>query len=131
MQKNVILDHRKDVGRNRALAMKLMDALEAEVDSPEVFGELGELVVQYRRSMADPEDKDAQRWLNKLEEAFQKVLSLPSQVDSVKKLAETLKVLIALEREAFGIDKTVGDKNDEIERTLERAAALIAAKNGS
>lgn len=93
---NALLSHRKDIARNRGLANKLLIELEAQVDNPEEFAKLGEL-------MCSPDDKGA----DKLNELYRKVTSLPSRIDSAKKLGETLKVLIGLEREAYGVDKEV------------------------
>lgn len=93
---NALLSHRKDIARNRGLANKLLVELEAQVDNPEEFAKLGEL-------MYSPDDKGA----DKLNELYRKVTSLPSRIDSAKKLVETLKVLIGLEREAYGVDKEV------------------------
>ena len=93
---NAIISHRKDIARNRGLANKLLTELEAQVDSPEEFEKLGEL-------MYSPDDKG----MDKLNDLYKKVTSLPSRIDSAKKLGETLKVLIALEREAYGVDKEV------------------------
>ncbi|OQA30020.1 MAG: hypothetical protein BWY57_03112 [Betaproteobacteria bacterium ADurb.Bin341] len=93
---NAIISHRKDIARNRGLANKLLTELEAQVDSPEEFEKLGEM-------MYSPDDKG----MDKLNDLYKKVTSLPSRIDSAKKLGETLKVLIALEREAYGVDKEV------------------------
>jgi len=93
---NAIISHRKDIARNRGLANKLLTELEAQVDSPEEFEKLGEL-------MYSPDDKG----MDKLNDLYKKVTSLPSRIDSAKKLGETLKILISLEREAYGVDKEV------------------------
>ena len=90
---DVILSHRKDIQRNRSLAGKMLSELEAQTDDPEMFEQLAEL-------MATPD----QSGVDKLNILYRKVLSLPSRIDSAKKLAETLRVMIALEREAFGVD---------------------------
>ena len=89
---DVILSHRKDIQRNRSLAGKMLSELEAQTDDPELFGQLAEL-------MAAPD----QSGVDKLNSLYRKVLSLPSRIDSAKKLAETLRVMISLEREAFGV----------------------------
>lgn len=91
---DAILAHRKDIRRNRGLANKMLAELEAQTDSPELFGQLAELM--------HSSDSDAP---DKLNDLYRKVISLPSRIDSAKKLAETLRVTIALEREAFGMDK--------------------------
>ena len=87
------LAHRQDIRRNRELANKLMSELEAQTGNLELFHQLSELM--------QSNDKDA---VGKLDDMYRRVIALPSRVDTAKKLAETLKVLIGLEREAFNID---------------------------
>lgn len=91
---NAIMAHRGDIRRNRALANKLLAELEAQTGDPELFERMAEL-------MESPDEKG----VDKLNELYRKVISLPSRIDGAKKLAETLRVTIALEREAFGMDK--------------------------
>lgn len=91
---NAIMAHRGDIRRNRALANKLLTELEAQTGDPELFERMAEL-------MESPDEKG----VDKLNELYRKVISLPSRIDGAKKLAETLRVTIALEREAFGMDK--------------------------
>ncbi len=52
--------------------------------------------------MFDPDDKGRDR----LNETYQKVISLPSRVKSLKDLSDSLKTLIGLEREAWSIGTT-------------------------
>mgnify|MGYP000846077410 CR=1 FL=1 len=89
---NVKLSHRKSIGRQRALVEKLLAEVEAQTDGSEDFARLGELL----------EDLD-ERGIDKLNEIYKKVIATPQRIDSIKKLAETLKHLIYLEREAFDI----------------------------
>lgn len=134
MQAGTILAHRKDIQRYRALCQSLLSQLEAETGEPELFSQIGEL-------LAAPDEKGT----DKLNEAYVKAISLPSRIDGVKKLAETLKTLIGLERQAFGIDDRGGAEDpstpdpkaathDLIESaraiafTLARAAKLVGQK---
>lgn len=89
---NIKLSHRKDIARGRGLVIKLFDELEACTDNKELFDELGELL----RS----EDKNGQ---DKLNDLYHKIISMPQRIDSVKKLSESLRILIDKERQAFGI----------------------------
>jgi hypothetical protein len=100
--KDSLLEHRKDIRRNRTLANKLLAELEAQCDNPEDF-----------RNLADLMDSDDE---SKLSELYRKVISLPSRIDGAKKLAETLRVTIALEREAFGMDKADPNSKPQISR---------------
>ncbi len=89
---NVKLSHRKSISRQRELVERLLQELEAQTGDVDLFGQLGEL-------MHSPDDKG----VDKLNEIYKKVIATPQRIDSLKKLAETLKHLIYLEREAFDI----------------------------
>ena len=86
-------EHRADITRARALALKMLAELEGETDSLELLQELGEL-------LRKPDDRGNDR----LNDLYLKVISSAGRVDTLKKLSETLKNLIGLEREAYGID---------------------------
>lgn len=93
-------EHRKDISRFRNLALKLLAELEAETENPELFEELGII-------MRADDDKGQ----DKRNDLYHKVISGANRIDSAKKLSETLKTLIALEREAYGI--TGADQGSE------------------
>lgn len=90
------------IARLRNVVAGMLAEVDAEVANPELFEKMGELL--------------AEESGEKLNELYRKVMSLPSRVDSVKKLSETLKILIALEREAYNIQpgadpaKQLGEK---------------------
>jgi hypothetical protein len=88
------LAHRKDIARSRTLAMSLLSELESQTGDTELYEQLGEL-------LRSPDEKG----IDKLNDLYQKVIALPSRVDSAKKLSETLKNLIGLERDAYGISE--------------------------
>src|SRR5688500_4186870 len=92
-QKDLILSHRKDVCRARKLAMSLLDELEEVTDNRDLYEKLGEL-------LEDPDDNGK----DKRNEIYMKVISLAGRTGTMKQLSETLKNLVALEREAFGIE---------------------------
>jgi hypothetical protein len=85
-------EHRVDIQRCRALAMSLLTELEGQCADPLLLADLGEL-------MRRPDDKG----VDKLNDLYHKIIAHPSRVDSMKKLAETVRILIGLEREAYGI----------------------------
>lgn len=89
---NVKLSHRKSIARQRTLVETLTTELETQTADTELFAQLGELM----RS----EDS---KGVDKLNDLYRKVIAFPQRIDSMKKLAETLKHLIYLEREAFDI----------------------------
>lgn len=86
------LAHRKDISRSRTLAMALLGELEQQTGNLELFEQLGEM-------LRSPDEKGVDR----LNDLYQKVISTPGRIDGMKKLAETLKNLIGLEREAYGL----------------------------
>ncbi|MDN7558212.1 hypothetical protein [Burkholderia orbicola] len=85
-------EHRVDISRARALAMTLLAEVEAETGSLDHLRELGELLFS-------PDDRGRDR----LNETYMKIISSAGRIDSMKRLAETLRHLIALEREAYGL----------------------------
>jgi hypothetical protein len=92
-QKDVILAHRQVINRVRSVALALLDRLSALNVYEFDHEELGEL-------LRNPDEKNRDR----LNDIYRRVIELPEQVDAIKKLAETIKLLISLEREAFGIE---------------------------
>lgn len=90
-------EHRSDISRARALAISLLGELEAQTCDLDLLEQLGDML-----------RKEDDKGMDKLNDLYHKVIALPSRVDSVKKLAETLKNLIGLEREAYGL-ATAGD----------------------
>lgn len=100
---NIRLAHRTDIARNRNLAVEMLRELENQTWNQGDFEQLAELVIGPPIFGDDPADKAAERRRQKLLDAFDKTMSLPGRVDSMKKLAETLRVLVTMEREAYGI----------------------------
>lgn len=92
VQARIRLSHRRDISRFRELCLGLLVELEAETSHLELFEQLGEML----RS----EDDKGQ---DKRNDLYMKVISSAGRIDSMKKLSETLKTLVALEREAYGL----------------------------
>ena len=86
-------EHRADIQRVRALALNLLGELEGQSASLEDLAALGEM-------LRNP-DENGQDRRNDL---YLKIISTPSRIDSAKKVAETLKHAITMEREAYGLD---------------------------
>lgn len=82
--------HRRDIARARSLAMKLLDELEIQTDN------IG-LLEQLETALSGDDGPDG------LTRVFQRVTSTAGRIDSAKKLAEAMKVLVGMEREAYGI----------------------------
>lgn len=99
LQANVIRAERKDITRYRGLVGKLFDELESTTDGLALMEQIGEL-------MASPDEAG----IDKLNEVYRKVISLPGRVDMAKKLVETLEKLINAERKVFNIKEEDQDK---------------------
>lgn len=89
----VRMEHRGDIRRARELANVLFDELGAQCADVTALEQLGEM-------MFEPDDRGRDR----LNETYQKIISLPSRVKSMKDLSDSLKVLVGLEREAYNIE---------------------------
>ncbi len=98
---NVRLAHRGDIRRFRNLAIKLLEELESMTEDNTLFTELGEMLRQESDSGVD-----------RLNDLYKKVIDFPSRTSSLKLLSDTLKTLIGLEREAYGINKGVTEENN-------------------
>lgn len=96
---SIRMAHRGDIARGRRLTNKLLDELEGLTDNRELFDQLGEL-------MRDPDDNG----LDKRNDLYGKVISLPGRSKTMKEMADTLKTLVTLERQAFNLDEAEGDR---------------------
>lgn len=120
----VRMEHRGDINRARKLANILFDELSAQCADVGALEELGEILRQ-------PDDKG----MDKLNDLYQKIISLPSRVKSMKDLSDSLKTLIGLERDAYNItggnepDK-VPVSNDTTDLTTDQAAELYRKMMG-
>lgn len=104
----VRIAHRTNITRVRNLVLRLLEEMEAQTNEPDTFETLRELVV----CPPDEEDSKASKErAQKLNEAFDRALSLTGRIKGTKELADTLKTLVALEREAYGL-ATSADPED-------------------
>lgn len=92
VQTSIVLAHRTDIGRGRKLTMALFEELELQTENIDLLRELAEI-------MHEPDEKGQ----DKRNELFNKVISLSSRASTMKTLAESLKNLVAMERQAFNI----------------------------
>lgn len=95
----VRMEHRGDIRRARELTNTLFDELAGECGDVAVLEQLGEL-------MRREDDKG----MDKLNDLYHKIISLPSRVKSMKDLSDSLKTLIGLEREAYSIENKAETK---------------------
>lgn len=111
----VMRGHRSDASRLRRVVTALLEKVETIVKESELFEQIGDLC-------AAPDEKG----IDKINDLYRKVIELPAQTDTTKKLAETMKILIELERKIFKIES--GD--DPVEAAA-RGAAQGAAQGVS
>lgn len=95
----VRLTQRRDINKGRALVQRLLAEIEQQTDCPELFEKLAALMAD----APENESKEEAAVRKTLQDSFYKVVSLSGRVDNVKKLVDSLKTLVALERQAFGI----------------------------
>lgn len=108
---SIRITHRKDISRARSISMKLFDELELMVGAENVslLQQLGELLYS-------PDDKG----MDKLNDLYMKVINLPNRVKAIKELSDTMKTLVALERQAYGLEEKENTTVDALTSMLER-----------
>lgn len=108
--KDIRLAHRTDIARTRSVMMGLLAELEQQTgaENVELLCALGELM--------RAEDEKAQDRLNDL---YHKIISLPERAKTMKALADSLRITVDLERQAFGM-------KDDAERPVDALASMLA-----
>lgn len=108
---SVHLAQRKDIKRSRSIAMRLFDELEhaVGVENAANLEHLGELLRN-----EDDKGRDA------LNDIYVKIISLPNRVKAMKDLSDTLKTLVGLEREAFGLNEKQESAADALTAVLDQ-----------
>lgn len=124
VQARIRLGHRTDVARGRALAMKLLQELEHQTDFSDLYEQLADLVIP----VGDDTDRGGER-ARKLREAYNRALSLSGRTKTMKDLADTLRTLIGLEREAYGINDDGG--SDEQKSACEMLRDFVSSLHQS
>lgn len=111
-----IINQREDIRRSRATVQRLWAIVDAELDHPEEFERIGEIL----RS----EDEFGQ---DKLNDMYRAAISIPQQVKNVKLLCDALKVLVELERKVLKLDTLPDPDPDEAARKAGEAAGRAVA----
>ncbi len=88
------ISHRKDIALSRTLCMSLLGELQAQTANLPGLVELGEILRQPNENGAD-----------RLNDIYRAVISLPERSKTMKALTESLKNLVGMEREAYGLDE--------------------------
>ncbi len=104
---NIILVHRKDIPAARSLTMKMFEELGLQTDGIELLREIGDIMRIKSESGQD-----------RLNDLYRKVIDLPGRAGTLKTLADSLKTLVALEREAFSIDDGDGDNPSQRQKRV-------------
>lgn len=118
---DVVLGHRKGLRRLSALRDKLLSEIEVVTDNPEEFERLGELL-----DMTDTDSKGNLR-IDKLNQLYRKIISMPERVDAFKKLSEVDERVRKGEREAFNIGAE-GDKKTSVEDHIDLVKKKLGLK---
>ena len=106
---DIRLAHRSDIRRARNLTNSLLAELEAQTD-PSTLAMLHELGEMLRN-----EDDNGQDRRNDL---YMKVISLSERSKTMKTLADSLRVVVDMERTAFSMDKDQGPAADPLTSLL-------------
>lgn len=129
------LGHRTDISKGRGIVVKLLGELDGITDRPELIEDLQQAL--HDAELGDePDDVDRQAArgrAQRLREALDRVISLQGRVASVKGLAEAMKNLIGLERQAWGLDDDGGEGDtgralSDVERATRLAGILDRAR---
>lgn len=109
IQAEKIMAHRAELTQWRDIEMQLMTELVATSGNIELMSQIGEL-------MAKPDEAG----IDKLNDLYRKVITLPGRVDTLKKLAEVREKRINLERRVFNIQDGEAPENpaDKITRIV-------------
>lgn len=105
----VRLDHRKDICRSRRITNTLLDELEKQSD-PETLVMLEQLGEMLR--LEDDKGQD------KKNDLYNKIISLGERSKTMKTLAESLRILVDMERTAYSMDKETEKKDDPLTALL-------------
>ena len=108
----IVIKQQGRIGRHLRLSESLLSELESQTIDRTLYEQLGEL-------MAAPDENG----IDRLNELYRKIISTPSRIDSHKKAVETEKTLVALERQAFNLDKDAtedGGIADAIRKAMEQ-----------
>lgn len=98
---DVRLAHRRDIHRARRITNALLDELEQQADADTVA-----LLEQLGENMRNPDENG----IDRLNDLYHKVISLPERSKTMKTLSESLRMLVDMERTAFSMDDKEKDE---------------------
>lgn len=116
---DVVLEHHSSIRRGRTLVMSLLSELEMQTGDISLYQQLSDLLKFEDESTSD-----------KRRELLAKVIALPARTKVMKDLADSLRTLIGLEREAFGIGEPEPPPQADNAIDMGRASDLRALIRG-
>lgn len=119
VQANVRSKHRRHIDKATEIVMSLFDELEHVTNNGELFRRLGEL-------LKDPDE----RGVDKLNDLYNKVISMDSRAKMAKALTDGLRSLIETERVAHGISEDPVKAATDIAAMMQAARARGGINNG-
>lgn len=127
-QASVRLAHRADIERARKLCMGMLAELEQQSADPALMAEAADIL------RSTPPEEMTKEKRAKIADVAAKAGSLQSRSSTMRALSESLKSLIALERQAFGIREEMPEPPPpgiEAVSTKELLAVVHALKGGA
>lgn len=113
----VTRENRDDIQRLLNLIYRMLGELEETTSNRDLFNQVGEL-------MRSPDEKG----LDKLNDLYRKVISLPSRVKAMKDLTDSVKTLIGLKRQAYGLADNANGEADKPAEQAEMSEAETARR---
>ena len=108
MLADAVLNQRSDIKRSRATVQRLWLLVESQLDNSSELEKLGALLRNEDESGND-----------KLNDIYAAVIGLPQQIKNVKLLADSIKVMVELERKVLRIDDQPADASDHLREFME------------
>jgi hypothetical protein len=110
----LVRDHRVEISRNRAMITTLMGQLEMAAGDRDLLEQI-----------IDDQEDGSTGASTKRREALYRAVALPAHAGVLKSLADTLKTVIGLEREAFGITAAISEPVPVINIQVNAEQALV------
>lgn len=108
---NIRIAHRTDIARSRALAMSLLSELEQQTEHTDLYEQLVD-------ALAASEENISQQRMT----AFRRAIEVSGRTSTMKLLSDTLKTLIALEREAYNLTEPAIQINNVMSNNISAGA---------
>jgi hypothetical protein len=120
------IGHRRAVRTGREIVERLLNELGESCD-PELWSNIRALAAPPLIDPSPEQKAEQERRSRDLADALERATAFPSRVAGARALADAMRVLITLEREIVGLDKSVGDAvGGRILSDVERAARLMS-----